>query len=156
MIPSTKRKNKHIDYGFVGDVITEKINTKAFEHFSKSGVTPVIAPITCTEKGQLLNTNADSMASAIAIALSKKYQVKLIYCFEKDGVLNEKEKVIASINKNDYKHLKEKKIIKDGMIPKLDNAFDAINNGVKSVYIGHAFKLKQLTEGKHGTVITNQ
>lgn len=156
MIPSAKRKNKTINYGFVGDVISKKINIKAFEFFLKSNITPVIAPITCTKKGQLLNTNADSMASAIAIALSKKYKVKLIYCFEKEGVLDENEKVIPSMNKNFYKQLKQNKTIKDGMIPKLDNSFNAINNGVKSVYIGHAHNLKQLLKEKNGTVITKK
>ncbi len=119
----------------------------------KNGYAPVIAPITSNSKGQLLNTNADTIASSLATALAHSYKVKLIYCFEKQGVLNN-EKVIPHINKKTYITLKEQQIVKDGMIPKLDNAFDAIENGVKRVVIGHADKLKQIIQSHAGTSIT--
>lgn len=153
LIPSTKRKKGSVDYGFVGDVQSKKINVKLLGHLLKNNYTPVIAPITADNKGQLLNTNADTIASSLATSLSAHYKVKLVYCFEKDGVLHN-EKVIPSITKGSYQTLKEQQIVKDGMIPKLDNAFDAIDNGVRTVVIGHADKLKQIIQSHAGTSIT--
>lgn len=153
LIPSVKRKKGKIDYGFVGDVLGKKINTKLMNTLLKSGYSPVLAPITSDTKGQLLNTNADTIASSIATALSSSFKVKLVYCFEKQGVLHN-EKVIPNITKKTYLLLKEQHIVKDGMIPKLDNAFDAIENGVKTVVIGHADKLKQIIKSNAGTSIT--
>jgi len=152
-IPSVKRKKNNIDYGFVGDVLTDKINTKLLITLLKDNYAPIIAPITANAKGQLLNTNADTIASCLAKALSKKYKVKLVYCFEKEGVLNG-DNVIQSITTKTYQALKKNKIVTDGMIPKLDNAFDAIKYGVKSVAIGHAEKLKQIIQSNAGTSIT--
>jgi len=153
LIPATKRKKGKIDYGFVGDVLTKKINTKLFTILLNDNYSPVIAPITADAKGQLLNTNADTIASSLAVALSKTHKVKLIYCFEKQGVLNGDE-IIKNINTISYIKLKDKQLVKDGMIPKLDNAFDAIKNGVKTVTIGHANKLKQIIKSNAGTTIT--
>lgn len=153
LIPSVKRKKGKIDYGFVGDVLGKKINTKLMNTLLKSGYSIVLAPITSDTKGQLLNTNADTIASSIATALSSSFKVKLVYCFEKQGVLHS-EKVIPNITKKTYLLLKEQHIVKDGMIPKLDNAFDAIENGVKTVVIGHADKLKQIIKSNAGTSIT--
>jgi len=150
LIPSTKRKKATIDYGFVGDVLRNKINLKYLELFLARNIVPVIAPITSDNTGQLLNTNADTIASSLAVALSKYYKTKLVYCFEKDGVLNG-EKVIKSINSKDYKSLKENKIIINGMIPKLDNAFSALEKGVKEVVIGNS---SQLLKQNAGTRIT--
>jgi len=150
LIPSTKRKKATIDYGFVGDVLRNKINVKYLELFLARNIVPVIAPITSDKNGQLLNTNADTIASSLAVALSKYYKTKLVYCFEKDGVLNG-EKVIKSINSKDYKSLKENKIIINGMIPKLDNAFSALEKGVKEVVIGNS---SQLLKQNAGTRIT--
>lgn len=153
LIPASKRKKIKIDFGFVGDVLNKKINTKLLNTLLKNGYSPVIAPITSDSKGQLLNTNADTIAASLATSLAKSFKVKLVYCFEKQGVLNN-EKVIPIINKKIYAELKEYQIIKDGMIPKLDNAFDAIDNGVKSVIIGHADKIKQIIKSNAGTIIT--
>ena len=153
LIPSTKRKKGKIDYGFVGDVVKEKINAKLLATLLHNGYSPVLAPITADAKGQLLNTNADTIASSLATALSKSYKVKLVYCFEKQGVLHN-DKVISNITKKTYITLKEQQFVKDGMIPKLDNAFDAIDNGVKTVVIGHADKLKQIIQSNAGTSIT--
>jgi acetylglutamate kinase len=153
LIPSTKRKKGKIDYGFVGDVVAKNINSKLISTLLKDGLCPIIAPITADSKGQLLNTNADTIASSLATSLSKSYKVKLVYCFEKQGVLHN-EKVIPHINKKTYITLKEQRIVKDGMIPKLDNAFNAIESGVKTVVIGHADKLKQIIQSHAGTSIT--
>lgn len=153
LIPSAKRKKGKVDYGFVGDVIIDKINTKTLGLLLNQGITPIVAPITSDAKGQLLNTNADTIASSLAIALAKQYKVKLVYCFEKEGVLHN-EKVIKTMNPVSYKELKDKQVITDGMIPKLDNAFNAIQNGVRSVIIGHAGKLKQITQSNGGTTIS--
>lgn len=150
IIPSAKRKSKPIDYGFVGDVLVNKIQTNELELLLNNKLVPVIAPITANKQGQLLNTNADTIASSLAIALSASYKTKLIYCFVKEGVLNGKA-VIRSINAHTYQSLKEKTIVKDGMIPKLDNAFHAISKGVNEVIIKHA---KHLSKQDAGTRIT--
>jgi acetylglutamate kinase len=150
LIPAIKRKKTEIDYGFVGDVLENKINVKYLELFLNNNIVPVIAPITSNAGGQLLNTNADTIASSLAIALSKSYKTKLMYCFEKNGVLNG-EKVIKSMNSKNYKSLKDQKIIINGMIPKLDNAFSALTKGVKEVFIGNS---SQLLKQNAGTRIT--
>lgn len=152
LIPAEKRKNTKVDYGFVGDVTENKINTKAIQLLLKNKIVPVIAPITATKKGQLLNTNADTIASSLAVALSGKFNVKLIYCFEKNGVL-QNDKVIRKINRDTYSELKQKEVVKDGMIPKLDNAFNALKKGVKEVVIGNAMNINQLISSHAGTSI---
>lgn len=106
-----------------------------------SGLTPVIAPLTHDGKGNMLNTNADTVASTLAVALSKSFDVSLVYCFELKGVLqdiNDKNSVISSIDTEKYGQLKQDGVIAKGMIPKMDNSFDAIKAGVKSVIICHA------------------
>jgi acetylglutamate kinase len=150
LIPATTRKKTEINYGFVGDVLENKIDVKSLELFLHQNIVPVIAPITSNKNGQLLNTNADTIASSLAVALAKSYKTKLIYCFEKDGVLNG-EKVIKSLNSKDYKNLKGQKIINNGMIPKLDNAFSALTKGVKEVVIRNS---SQLLKQNAGTRIT--
>ncbi len=110
----------------------------------KSGLIPVVAPVTHDGNGQLLNTNADTIASSVAMKLSGLYQVRLIYCFEKKGVLsdiNDENSFFDSISGEQYTALREGKVIANGMIPKLDNAFNALSNGVNSVFIGHAGNL---------------
>jgi acetylglutamate kinase len=152
IIPSTKRKKGKVDFGFVGDVLPGKTNAKVIKKLLRQGIVPVIAPITADKKGQLLNTNADTIASSIAMALAKTSKVKLVYCFEKAGVLN-KNKVIPLINTKEYTELKNKKIVSAGMIPKLDNAFSASQSGVKKVIIGSADKLDKLLRSNGGTRI---
>lgn len=152
LMPGEKRKKTEIDYGFVGDVKEKEINTKALQFLLKNKILPVIAPITATKKGQLLNTNADTIASTLAVSLTKKYKVKLIYCFEKNGVL-QNDKVIRKINPENYSDLKKNKVVKDGMIPKLDNAFNALNKGVKEVVIGNAMNINKLILSHAGTSI---
>jgi len=152
LIPSVKRKNSSIDYGFVGDVLDKRINTSLLNVLFSKGITPVIAPITSDSRGQLLNTNADTIASSLAKSLAKKYNVQLLYCFEKNGVLNN-NKLIKQISKKNFTQLKNSNVITDGMIPKLDNAFEAISNGVKEVVIGNSKQLNKLVNGNAGTSI---
>jgi len=156
IIRAHKRIHPTIDYGFVGDI--DSLNAERLRQFIDQGLTPIIAPITSDENGQLLNINADTIAQETAKAMSKFYDVQLIYSFEKSGVLldaNDDATVIPSINQTYYSTLKEEKKIFAGMIPKIDNAFAALNNGVKKVIIGKAEELKSLMENKSGTTITN-
>lgn len=149
--------NGGIDYGFVGDV--DKVNAGLLQNLLDNGMTVVAAPITQDGNGQLLNTNADTIAQEIAKALGRIYQVQLIYSFEKNGVLldvNDENSVIPVINQAYYTELKEKKLIFAGMLPKLDNAFSALENGVNEVIIGKAEQLDQLIMGKSGTTIKHE
>jgi acetylglutamate kinase len=152
LVPAKKRIKGTVDYGFVGDVSSDKINTKFLKVMIDQHITPVIAPITSTKQGQLLNTNADTIAAILASSLSKLYKVKFIYCFEKDGVLNN-NKVIAELNKRTFEELKQKEIIHTGMIPKLENAFEAFSKGTH-VTIGNAAHLQKLIKQHAGTAIT--
>lgn len=157
LITAHKRKHATIDYGFVGDV--DHVNASLLQNLLDHNMTIVAAPITQDGNGQLLNTNADTIAQEIAKALGKLYEVKLIYSFEKTGVLlnvENEDSVIPVINPAYYEELKEKKLIFAGMLPKLDNAFSALQNGVKQVIIGKAEQLDQLITGKSGTTITHE
>jgi acetylglutamate kinase len=154
-ITAHKRKKGEIDYGFAGDI--ESVNTNFIEHLLNQGNDIVFAPITHDKKGQLLNTNADTIAQEIATAMSGKFDVSLVYGFEKAGVLMDADKdetVIPHIDPASYEKLKEQNVIFAGMIPKLDNAFSAISKGVKKVLIGKAENLAELTEGRTGTEIS--
>jgi len=145
------------DGGYVGDV--DIVNHEFFKNLLEQNLTPVIAPITHDKKGQLLNTNADTIAQEIAKALSAFYNVELIYSFEKSGVLldvNNEKSVIQKLNAEYYKELKQEGKIFAGMIPKLDNAFTALNSGVKKVIIGKAEEIEELISGEKGTSITNE
>jgi acetylglutamate kinase len=157
IIPATKRPVKEIDYGFVGDVDASQFSIDNLQLLIGAGLTPVIAPLTHDGKGQMLNTNADTIASTLAVGLAKKYDVRLIYCFEKKGVLENVEdenSVINLITKEKYQRLLDDKKLFDGIIPKIDNAFDAINAGVKEVLIGDAKDLlKNVTDEVNGTLI---
>lgn len=150
IIPAVKRPVKHIDYGFAGDLEAGKIGVIALSALLESGFSPVIAPITHDGRGQLLNTNADTIAATVAEALSSQYEVTLVYCFEKKGVLSDPEddnSVILSINPASYAALKEQGIVSKGMIPKLDNAFAALGGGVKQVRICRADDLGEIMSG---------
>ena len=157
IIPAVKRPVKDIDYGFVGDVLKEKIPVKNLEVLLANNFTLVIAPLTHDGNGQMLNTNADTVASSLAVALSNSYDVRLIYCFEKNGVLenvDDDDSVITLITKEKYQQLLKDKKLFDGILPKIDNAFAAIDNGVKEVLIGHANDLLQnVTPDTKGTLI---
>jgi len=137
-IYSEKRPVKEIDYGFVGDV--KKVNHQSINKLIKAGFTPVFCAITHDKKGQLFNTNADTIASELAIALSKLYSVELYYCFEKNGVLKSVEddnSVIEYMDYGTYEMLKHGGAFHDGMLPKLDNSFHAIESGVSRVFVGN-------------------
>jgi acetylglutamate kinase len=154
-IQSVKRPVQKIDYGFVGDV--KEIASNSLDKLIQANFTPVFCAITHDKKGQLLNTNADTIASTIAAGMSKLYDTSIYYCFELNGVLqdfNDKESVIKNINTESYKELLEKGIISDGMIPKIDNCFDALQNGVQKVYIGNTAMLTK--ENNNFTTITLQ
>jgi acetylglutamate kinase len=157
IIPAVKRPVKDIDYGFVGDVVKEKIAIKNLEALLANNFTLVIAPLTHDGNGQMLNTNADTVASALAVALSVSYDVRLIYCFEKKGVLEniaDEDSVITLITKEKYQQLLAENKLFDGILPKIDNAFAAINSGVKEVLIGDANDLLQnVTANTKGTLI---
>ena len=156
LIQAHKRNHAKIDYGFVGDI--DSVNTDLLLQLLSSNTKLVVAPITHDGKGQLLNTNADTIAQSLATALATKYNVRLIYGFEKEGVLkdiNEPSSVIARMDPSIYATLKDQKIIFEGMIPKIDNAFEALDKGVASVIIGKAEKMNELVNGTAGTTITN-
>jgi acetylglutamate kinase len=157
VILAHKRKHPVLDYGFVGDLDT--INIDLINDLLKKNMALVFAPITHDGQGQLLNTNADTIAQELAKTLSKTFEVTLIYSFEKAGVLldaNDDSSVINKINPVSYKKLKQKQVIFAGMMPKLDNAFTALNSGVNKVIIGKAEDLQQLIDGTSGTTIINE
>jgi acetylglutamate kinase len=139
-----KRSSKPIDFGFVGDVVS--VNSALFNLLLNQKITPVCCAITHDKNGQLLNTNADTIASEIASSMSAHYEVTLSYCFEKKGVLKklmDEDSVIPSINSNQYEHLKKVGIINQGMLPKIKNCFEALKKGVTKVRIGNS---KMITE----------
>ena len=135
-IQSHKRIVKGIDYGFAGDI--DKVNGSAIQVLLEANFSPVFCSITHDKNGQLLNTNADTIASTLAMALSSFYKISLKFCFEKDGVLldvNDDDSVIEELSNTHYQSLKAENKIFDGMIPKIDNAFDALNAGVQEILI---------------------
>lgn len=151
-IPAIRRSPVPIDFGFAGDPDPNKANTGFISQLIESGITPVFCAITHDGNGSLLNTNADTIAYTVATALSEKYHVTIYYCFEKEGVLrdvNDPESLISTMNREEYEIYKQQGIIVDGMIPKLDNSFRAIGQGVSEVVVLHA---KNLLSGK-GTVL---
>ncbi len=144
-IKAHKRIVKDIDYGFAGDV--DEVNDSIIKVLLENNLTPVFCAITHDKNGQLLNTNADTIASELASGLANHFQVVLTYCFEKNGVLNDvndDNSVIENIDLKSYAALKKENIIADGMLPKLENCFYALNNGVEKIIIGNP------------TVITNK
>lgn len=136
-IVSEKRPITTTDYGFVGDV--KKVNTQTLELLLEHGVTPVFCAMTHDNKGQLLNTNADTIASELAIGFANQFQTELYYCFEKNGVLKEmhnEDSIIKHITSKTYQSLIDQKIISDGMLPKLNNCIHAVEKNVYKVCIG--------------------
>lgn len=139
LIRSEKRKAGDIDYGYVGDPVT--VNTGALKTLLENGTVPVFCAITHDGKGQLLNTNADTVASTLASALAGEYDVTLTFCFEKNGVLadpDDETSVIRRMDRKQYGQYLAQGTISGGMIPKLDNAFKALEAGVKEVVITKA------------------
>jgi acetylglutamate kinase len=157
LFPATKRAAKEIDYGFVGDLNRANVNTAFLSNLIAEKVTPVVAPVSADVAGQLLNVNADTVARNIAEAMSECFVVKLIYCFEKNGLLrdlNDDASVIRDISFDTAEQLKQEGVITSGMLPKIDNAMGAISNGVNEVIIGHAKNILQIAKGERsGTSI---
>lgn len=156
-ILARKRSLKNgIDYGFVGDVVS--VQAEAFESWAERGWVPVVAPITHDGQGQLLNTNADTLAHEIAAALAERgHEVQLIFTFEKPGVLldaADDSTVLPTLDAAQIAALREQGKIHSGMIPKLENACEAIQRGVKSVVLGKATDLSRLMQGTGGTKIS--
>ncbi len=140
-----------VDFGFVGDV--ERVDADCLHTLIEAGATPVMAPLTHDGQGSMLNTNADTIASAVAKGLARLYDVTLIYCFEKKGVLanpDDDDSVIPTITRQDYARYVSEGVITGGMMPKIENALDAIDAGVGRVVITKATAI----DGAHGTVIS--
>ncbi|MDR0954587.1 MAG: acetylglutamate kinase [Rikenellaceae bacterium] len=157
LIVSQKRAASPVDYGFVGDPIPEKFGIRTAQTLIEGGFTLVVAPITASEAGDLLNTNADTVAQTIALGMSAIDEVELVYCFEKAGVLldvNDETSVLPEITPAYFAELKAQGIVSEGMIPKLENAFKAIAGGVRSVVICNAEMLSQ--PGYGGTTLRNK
>lgn len=153
LIPATKRAVKDIDYGWVGDIDAAKVNVSFLQQVLAMALTPVVAPVSCDPNGKLLNINADTIASTLAIALSDLYKVRLIYCFERKGLLadvNNENSVIAHINDTLALQYKTDGTINAGMIPKVDNALTALHSGVQQVVIGHANDILQIAQSTPG------
>ncbi|MDR0799427.1 MAG: acetylglutamate kinase [Dysgonamonadaceae bacterium] len=152
LILSARRPVQKIDYGYVGDV--KEVNAPVLAELLEQGYVPVIAPVTHDGEGQLLNTNADTIAGEIAKALAFDFNIRLIYCFEKRGVLldeNDDDSVIPLLDKELFEKYKAEGIIQGGMLPKLENAFQALAAGVQEIIISRA---SEMNAGK-GTFIKN-
>lgn len=148
LIVSDMRPKHPIDFGYVGDV--RQVNADALDLLIANGFFPVVAPLTHDGHGNILNTNADTIASSVACGLADKHDVTLVYCFEMDGVLadaNDISSVISEITPDSYQQLKNDGIVSGGMIPKLDNAFSALAKGVSRVVITKATALGDSTKG---------
>jgi acetylglutamate kinase len=151
VVRSEKRPVKEVDYGFVGDV--KEVDSDMLSSLIRQGIVPVLAPLTHDKAGNLLNTNADTIAGEAAKALVDKFDVTLVYCFDKKGVLMDEDNddsVIPVINKVVFKRLVRDGIVQGGMIPKLENAFEAIGKGVKEVIITSAGQIDR----ESGTKVT--
>lgn len=143
---SDKRPVKDVDYGFVGDV--KEVNADVLASLIQQGIVPVLAPLTHDKQGHMLNTNADTIAGEAAKALAKYFDVTLMFCFEKKGVLlneDDDESVIPEIDRASFQKYVAEGIIQGGMIPKLENAFQAIDAGVKEVIITQASEIHKHT-----------
>lgn len=143
---SDKRPVKDVDYGFVGDV--KEVNADVLASLIQQGIVPVLAPLTHDKQGHMLNTNADTIAGEAAKALAKYFDVTLMFCFEKKGVLlneDDDESVIPEIDRAAFQKYVAEGIIQGGMIPKLENAFQAIDAGVKEVIITQASEIHKHT-----------
>ena len=157
LIQATRRPAGEVDYGFVGDLNSDSVNRPLLATLLAQGVVPVVAPLTLGE-GTMLNTNADTIASALAVAMGDTHHVRLVYCFEKTGVLEnvqDPSSVISHLNGKRYAELLAAGALHDGILPKLENAFAAIRAGVREVLIGDAADLTEnIGPETKGTLIT--
>ena len=148
-IEAVKRPVKDIDYGFVGDITA--VNTRVFTSLAAQDFVPVLCAITHDKKGQLLNTNADTIAAQVAAALSSQYKVRLFYCFEHAGVLKDisnPDDVIKTLTEDQTEKWINEGVIHQGMVPKIHNGFDALKNGVQEVIISNLNALTATTAPK--------
>ena len=153
-ITSRRRSPEPVDYGFVGDPLPEKFGLNTAKALIDAGMTLVVAPITDDGHGSLLNTNADTVAQTVAVGMSSVFDVELIYCFEKNGVMldvDDPSSVIPEIDPAYFAELRAKGVVADGMLPKLENAFKAIDSGVSKVVICNAERIKE--KGCGGTTL---
>ena len=141
VIRAHRRPVRDIDYGFVGDV--DRVDGPKLSAIIEQGVTPVLAPLTHDGSGLLLNTNADTIAAEAAKALAPLYDVTLTYCFEKEGVLDNYGQLIPVITREQFTRYVADGTISGGMIPKIENALDAISHGVGRVVITQASSIDQ-------------
>jgi acetylglutamate kinase len=151
IIKATRRIHPEIDFGEVGDFTVEDINVRELNNLLKSRITPVFCSVTHDGQGNLFNTNADTIASTLALSLAKYFNVHLTFCFEYKGVLsdtNDPESWVESLSFKEYQSMKENGLVTDGMLPKLDNAFNVLNQNVSSVKIKNAQYLNSYT-GTH-------
>lgn len=157
LIPAIKRPVANIDYGWVGDVDAGRIDTGRWRSLLDIGFTPVVAPLTHDLQGHMLNTNADTVAALLATALASEFHLSLIYCFEKKGVLSDvhdESSVLQHLGMDEYKQLKDEGRLFEGILPKLESAFQAKAAGVKNVVIGSSEELQLLISHTAGTQIT--
>ena len=144
VIPARKRSPEPIDFGWVGDIEGDKVDHAFIQHLLEIGVTPVFCALTHDGKGNMLNTNADSIASQVAIATARFAPTQLVFCFEKDGVLadvDDPSSLITTINSDSFAQLKEQGIIAQGMVPKVSGALKAVSHGVAEVVIKNSANL---------------
>ena len=144
VIPAKKRNPEPVDYGYVGDIEGDKTDHSFIKHLLEIGVTPVFCALTHDGQGNMLNTNADSVASQVAIAVSRFAPAQLVFCFEKDGVLadvGDPESLIANINRASFESLKAQGVIAEGMLPKVEGALNAVAQGVAEVVIKNSANL---------------
>lgn len=149
-VRATRRAANPIDFGFVGDISVEGVDAAFIRNLTEQGTVPVFCSIMHDGKGQLLNCNADSVASAVAVGLATECDTELLFCFEKRGVMRDVDddtSVIANINREGYKALLAEGVVNKGMIPKIDGAFRALECGVKVVTIKHSAELADSSAG---------
>lgn len=150
IILSKRRATAGIDYGFVGDVV--KVDGQMLSKFISEGIIPVVAPITHDGSGSLLNTNADTIAGEVAKGVAPYFDVTLVYCFEKPGVLrdeNDDDSIIPEINCAGFDRYLSEGVVSGGMIPKLQSAFDALDKGVRKVVITQSTAIADKNAGTH-------
>jgi acetylglutamate kinase len=156
-VTATKRKPAGIDYGYVGDISAQDVRTGLFAQLFAQGIMPVVCPVMHDGDGQLLNTNADTIAAVLATAFSEQYSVSLHYCFEQRGVLSDPhdpKSYLRELSSQTFTELKHSGAVSAGMLPKLQNALDAARNGVTRVRIGHAGYITHMINDEYDAATT--
>ena len=152
IIVAQRRSPHPVDYGFVGDIV--EVNVAPLLGLFSQNIVPIVAPLTHDGRGNLLNTNADTITARLAQALTDFYQVVVYYCFEKPGVLQDPQddaSWLRTLNPTQYAEMKKREIVANGMVPKLDNAFQTLQSGVQEVYILHYRAIDPMKEHLIGT-----